>query len=83
MDENVGFSRCAQDNPSLTAATSCLDRRANILGERGNEPADMTASMCIYYTLKAVSWAQFNSKTGKKRLKDCLYVCIHFILPCH
>ena len=57
MDENVGFSRCAQDNPSLTASTSCLDRRANILGERGNEPADMTASMCIYYTLKAVSWA--------------------------
>ena len=82
MDENVGFSRCAQDNPSLTAATSCLDRRANILGERGNEPADMTASMCIYYTLKAVSWAQLNSKTGKGRLKDRLYVCIHFTLPC-
>ena len=57
MDENVRLPRCAQDNPTLTAATSCLDRRANILGERGNEPADMTASMCIDYTLKAVSWA--------------------------
>ena len=82
MDENVRFSRCAQDNPSLTAATSCLDRRANILGERGNEPADMTASMCIYYTLKAVSWAQLNSKTGKKETDGPIYISIHFILPC-